>query len=1626
MSVDLTGIVNQNEFYSNYYLSDIFEKDLAKHLEQWGDSSEKQEIPPCEKLRGLRRDFVLLHESLQKEQDAARALSRAEPFETRILNLLGFDYAPCLKSTERGMIPVCAETVHPNGSPHLWAIRLPAGETDPLHSHFLPEQYSGEPDPKKRFLNEKDDDLETLITREIFTRPEPPRWIIALQYDQIMLIDRSKWNDKRLLRFDLAEILNRCETSTLKAMTMLLHRVSLCPEAGKSLLDELDENSHRNAFAVSADLKYSAREAVELIGNEAIRHICEVQKKPLAPGAELASQLSAEALRYLYRLLFLFYLEARTEKLGLLPMQSEAYKTTYSLESLRELELTPLRTPDEQNGYFFDHSIKKLFQMISHGVFPSAQGEFNYEATKPLFNEFSIPKMESHLFDAEKTPLLNSVKLRNRVWQKIIQLLSLSREQAGRRRGRISYARLGIMQLGSVYEGLLSYRGFFARSDLYEVHKKGEKYDPLQQAFFVNAEQLRDYSQDERVFDKEGNLLKHPKGTFLYRMAGRDREKSASYYTPNSLTKCLVQYALRELIGEKPGDASFRSADEILKLTVCEPAMGSAAFLNEAVNQLADAYLRRKQQETGQWLSHDQIEEETRKVRLFLADRNIFGVDLNPVAGELGEISLWLNSMSKADFVPYFGGQLFCGNSLIGARRAVFHRKQAASPKRSWLDAPPDRVRPGRTREPGTIYHFLLPASGMANYTDKVIGDLVPEKIGQIKRWKKSFFAPFTDDEAALLEQISDGIDRLWEAHTRDLRDLRQETTDPLDIFGRKDDGRRKRHSLAEKDRSFRALYQTRIAQSPPYRRLKMIMDYWCALWFWPIEKADELPDRDTFLMDLQYILQGCVALPAARADQRGQMSLPGLDEILLRQQDRAQELGHVDIDELADKIPHLAIVQSVADRQHFHHWELECADLFADHGGFDLVLGNPPWVKMQWNEADFLSDYQPAFAVRKLSATQVAEIRESTLSQFHLLSAYLNEYESIAGTQNFLSAPGNYPDLRGIQPNLYKCFLPLAWSLNTPNGVSAFLHPEGVYDSSEGGALRRALYPRLRCHFQFINELRLFAEVAHQAKFSINISGAPLPQVRFRSIANLFTASAVAECFQRPAAPVGGIKDEQGQWNRNGHPDRIVEVTERELELFARLYDPPGTPGREARLPALHAVQMLQTLQKVAAFPHHLNDSPGDYFFTPFWDETNDQKKTRTIRRETRFPETPERVILSGPHFYVANPFYKTPRAVCRLSSDYDALDLTVLPADYLPRTNYAPDCGLAEYVRRAPYCPWDARREPETHELVVLRRVTDYFRLAFRNMIGSGQERTLISAIVPPGYAHIHVVNSICPRGCVLHTSTRAKIDHVDVLPTSTLNEEESGPRYAKLLDLAAICFSLIGDFYIKTMGRTHLFGSDLINLPRVSDKRLRLRVLLLSCLTGAYADLWRGAREEEDFSGDSWAKDDPRLPREAFAALPPEWNWALPLRTDYARRQALIEIDVLTARALGLSLDELCAIYRMQFHVLKKNESDTWYDREGRIVFTCSGGLPGVGLDRAAWEAVKLRKEGDPAPTRERNPDFLPEGQRAQVDRTIRYRPPFERADREADYRTAWEFFDRRKKSGSADREQRGNPE
>jgi hypothetical protein len=119
-------------------------------------------------------------------------------------------------------------------------------------------------------------------------------------------------------------------------------------------------------------------------------------------------------------------------------------------------------------------------------------------------------------------------------------------------------------------------------------------------------------------------------------------------------------------------------------------------------------------------------------------------------------------------------------------------------------------------------------------------------------------------------------------------------------------------------------------------------------------------------------------------------------------------------------------------------------------------------------------------------------------------------------------------------------------------------------------------------------------------------------------------------------------------------------------------------------------------------------------------------------------------------------------------------------------------------------------------------------------------------------------------------------------------------------------------------------------------------------------------------------------------------------------------LVELDVLTAIALGMSLEQLKTIYRIQFSVLQSYEADTWYDANGRIVFTTNRSMIGVGFSRSEWENGIKNATGGQKFYRTITDDTMPGG---PVTRTIEYVAPFERCDREKDYETAWKFFEKK---------------
>ena len=930
----------------------------------------------------------------------------------------------------------------------------------------------------------------------------------------------------------------------------------------------------------------------------------------------------------MYRLLFLLYIEARPE-LGYAPMGSEAYRLGYSLEHLRDLEMLELETEEARQGFTLHQWLSRLFEMVYEGIRPARRQEALVDTEgrrrrdldtdvdedgegdgASIHHVFRLEPLKSHLFDPERTPFLNGVKLRNVVLLEVIRSMSLSKPQGtgkGKRRGRISYATLGINQLGAVYEALLSFRGFFAEETLYEVKPADEdRPDPIRDsAFFVPEGELSHYSTKERVFEENGRPRSYPAGTFIYRMAGRDRQQSASYYTPEVLTRSVVKYALKELLEHADGQPRHERAEELLELTLCEPAMGSAAFLNEAVNQLAERYLARRQQEVGERIPHERYAHELQRVRMYLADNNVYGVDLNPVAVELAEVSLWLNAIFTRErgrgrevFVPWFGGQLCTGNSLVGAWRKVFPGSAlAAGPQgkeSGWLDEVPERVPLGRERPEGSVYHFLLPDRGMAVYGQgnegKPIREMCAEELGTLEARRKELCRPLSDEDRAALVRLSDAVDRLWNRHVELLAHMRRRTTDPLSVYGHE-------HPLAgqgptstrQKDEIWnREMASEQVRASSPYRRLKMAMDYWCALWFWPIEKAELMPERDEWLADLSMLLDRDV-LPRL-GNGSAQRALFPPTQPAEEAQRLLDEVGFADVEKLIERHRPVAAGRRAGEalplpplgagvRRRLR----QARRLRPDPGEPALGAGgmeggrHPGRSRSQLHPGEPVGDEDRRATGRSAGAAgNEGSVPRSARGAGRApgLPGGKGELPGAAGHQGqpLQGVPaGGVDDERTRRGD---GTAPSRWDLRRSEGRT-----DSASCISQGCGVTTQFHQRaVTCSRERIDHGRLI--------FSLNVYGPAAARTRASSISRtLFHPQTIDECHAHPGTgPVPGIKDDNNDWDTRGHKARIIQVTEQELQLFAQLYDEPDTPAREARLPALHSTELVAALRGVRA----------------------------------------------------------------------------------------------------------------------------------------------------------------------------------------------------------------------------------------------------------------------------------------------------------------------------------------------------------------------------------------------------------------------------------------------------------
>jgi methylase of polypeptide subunit release factors len=1649
--MDLIGIENEAEFFPSGTLSDVLKDELQDITARW--ASLEPGAHPVERVVRVAGPTMEALRQIRNSADLVRRAELARDAHHVILNALGYVWQregayAALEGAP--VIPLVSRAVDATGRDALWVIEAPVPapedeDSDPLGACFTADQFPS--DLREAALLDRT--IESILAEGVFGLSDGPRHVLVVGLSQLVLIDKRKWPARSVLRFDLQEIFTRADRDTLTVMACLISREARVPDQGAPISDRLEEEAQRNANAVTSSLKRTVRDAIELLGQEVIAvtggKYPSTFPDPARRGVWIdGPELSRECLRYMYRLLFLFYAEANP-RLNLLDMRNPIYATGYSLEALRELESVALRTTADREGGFLWESLQRTLNLLYTGLdlVDDEKG-----------NGLRLPAVKVSLLDPESTPLLNGLRLRNEAIQQVIKLLSL--RSTGKSTGRISYAKLGIGQLGAVYETLISFTGVVAKADLIELKpRKGrsndaaeegdeaeapepeeedeedlsgeeeaeqedafrrDKVDKLAPSWFVPRSRIGEFALEEIVFNGSEALV-YPKGTFIYRLAGRDREKSASYYTPEPLARLLVKHALMERCRDL-------TADQLLDLKILEPAMGSAAFLVETTNQLADLYLERKQKEKGRTIPQEDIVLEKQRVRAYIADRNCFGVDLNPIAVELGAISLWLNSLHGSEFSPWFGDQLHAGNSLIGARRAAYAPSLLGAKAQAdlWTNTKPDEIGWRKHLPENHVWQWLLPSKDMANFDkDKSIAPFAKDAQDRIKAWRKDgFFKKLEPHEIKLVQKLSRVAEALFDRVAEDLAKTRAAANDEITLWPDKViPGNRQMDFHAKEQLNAHLIGADHATNTLPYKRLKTAMDAWCALWLWPLDKADLLPNRREFMEGMRLILDGGFSADGSLAmESTADIQDPSPDFLDMLEPDApARDLfkaaskrqdglfRETNVEALIENFDWLGVAAEVAERERFVHFDLIFADVMKARGGFDVIVGNPPWAKPSWNEGLVLADIDPLYA--GLSASDAKKVLGEALPKappvrregrtVPAVDAFLQDFVSTRGAMEVTSSEVMNPFAGGGSNNLYRCFIDLSFRLVAPQGYAALIHQDGHLGDPKSGTFRRHWYARAAKHFEFSNKMttKVFAEVHHELKFSLNVYRGETREVDFEKFTHAFLPSQIEDSYadQDGIGEIPGIKGKDGRWDTRGHRDRVMRIDRDALSVIHALSEDETVPVEEARFIQPYSARTLDVFRQMARFQkldaaipkleRVVSSAAGErtvetpqWQMSAHWHESGAQKDG-TIRREAEFRPA-DQMIMQGPLFHVGNPIYKSAKAVSRTNADYAVVELAKVPEDYLPRTNYGPAVEMAEYRKRMTRCRWDPTK---SH--------ADYFRVAFRRMVALNGERSLIGCLFPVGALHVSTVESIAFRD-----------------ETNTVH-------------LCAFVTSLVADFMTKASGRGDIFESSVAGWPWVeANHTARHRSLRLACLTSAYADLW--SRQAPSLDVLPWSSPDPRLRLEGPVEGPTTWDRTAGLRTEFARRMALVEIDVLVAQALSLTLEQLIEIYRIYFPVLQENEAGTWYDQNGRIVWTCSKGLPGVGwLDdrgkspgRAAWERILADNPADLTCTA--IDDTMPGGPRTV---TRHYVGPFTQCDRIEDYRRAWAHFERHRATEAA---------
>ena len=689
-----------------------------------------------------------------------------------------------------------------------------------------------------------------------------------------------------------------------------------------------------------------------------------------APDAAL-SEVRDAALVLLYRLLFILYAEDR----GLLPVGDARYAKVGLRRGVRE----DVGRRKDRGETFSDtaarywHALADLCRVIDRG--------------DPAFG---LPPYNGGLFDEARTPLLERVRLSNRVMADVIDVLSFERDPAARAGRRyINYRSLSVQQLGSIYERLLEYEpvrenGTIAvRPNVFARKGSGSYYTP---------DALVGLILDETV----GPLAQQKLDTFRAAVAAHDPQRG-----PHAL-------------------AAADPAEALLDLKICDPAMGSGHFLVSLVDLLSDrviaaiaeadaavdgyvspltqriAAIRRTildNAKTHGWTVDPAQLDDRHVIRRMVLKRCIYGVDKNPMAVELAKVSLWLHTFTVGAPLSFLDHHLRRGDSLFGC----------------WARHGIERT---SAQGHGLFIHEPVNKAADAAGAMQTIERLTDAEIAEAHRSAQTFA------EVEALTAPLDAFLSLLHAF------------DWLDAKTREDKA------------ALHAFFEGRLGD--------------------PIS-----------------IAQGTAAVAADTPDGARFSALLA----------RARDL--------------------IADEP-FLNWQAAFPGVWTDlksptpAGGFDAVIGNPPWDRIKLQQVEWFAARRRDVAMTQRAADRKRLIAALEKAADPLAADFRRANERAAATARMARTCGDYPLLSRGDVNLYALFVERAMSLVKPDGVIGLLVPSGIASDKTAAPFFQSVATegRLRALYDFENRRTrfdappFFPDVDSRFKFCAFVAGRAPTQV--------------------------------------------------------------------------------------------------------------------------------------------------------------------------------------------------------------------------------------------------------------------------------------------------------------------------------------------------------------------------------------------------------------------------------------------------------------------------------------------------------------------------------------------------